>query len=57
VEAVAHVDDHTQNPILNSTSRGEFSAYVVHSGGKDHVASNIYKKDVTYVSVVNVSSI
>jgi hypothetical protein len=34
-EAATHADDHTENPVPNSTGERESSAYVGHSVGED----------------------
>ena len=42
---------------MNSTSRGESSAYAGHCGRKDHIAFNVQETGVTNVPIVNTSSI
>jgi hypothetical protein len=49
VEAAAHVDDHIQNPVMNSISGSESSTYAGYSGGKDHVVSNLQEQGVTNI--------
>jgi hypothetical protein len=54
-EAAAHVNDQTMNFVSNNAGGGEYSAYVGHYGGEDHVAANVQEKDVTDVHVVYAS--
>ena len=56
-EVATHVDDHGMNSVRNNAGGGESNAHASHSGRDDHVATNIQKKDVANIPVVNASSI